>query len=420
MKQKKGLQGVKVLNHKIVIVGNGITAVTALKSIRDVDKNSEIHLIGDEKFFPYNRIRLSKGLLNTLEEDNILLQKKEWYKSNNINLHLNTEVTSINIKEKKVQLSNGNTIDYTKLLLAQGAHNLKPTISGINKKGVTTLRTLKDAWNIIEQIKNSNVVLIIGGGIQGLEIAWILSNMGKKVIIAELLPRLMPNQLDEKASKILQKAVRSHGIDIMLNTEISEIYGEDIVEGFTTKKGNSIPCNMIVYSIGIKSNTEILKDTGININRGIIINEQMETNIKDIYAAGDVAELNHKISGLWNISIGQGKVAGYNIAEKCAIYEHIVPVTTLKAFNLSLFSMGIIEEDKATDIIVEDKSENIYNKVFLNNNKIIGAIVIGQIRYSPALKIAIEKEIDLSDVNLNNVTFKDLIEIIKKKNKLGV
>lgn len=127
--------------------------------------------------------------------------------------------------------------------------------------------------------------------------------MGKKVIIAELLPGLMPIQLDEKASKILEKAVRSHGIDIMLNTEISEIYGEDTVEGFKTKQGDSISCDMIVYSIGIKPNTEILKDTRININKGIIINEQMETNIKDIYAAGDVAEFNNEIYGLWNISI---------------------------------------------------------------------------------------------------------------------
>lgn len=229
----------------------------------------------------------------------------------------------------------------------------------------------------------------------------------------------MALQLDEKASKILEKAVRSHGIDIMLNTEISEIYGDDAVEGFRTKQGHSISCDMIVYSIGIKPNTEILKDTGININKGIIVNEQMETNIKDIYAAGDVAEFNNKIYGLWNISIGQGKVAGYNIAEKYAVYKHIVPVTTLKAFNLSLFSMGIIEENKATDIIVEDKSEeNIYNKVLINNNKIIGAIVIGETKYSPALKTAIEKEIDLSDVNFNNVSFNELIEIIKKKNKL--
>lgn len=404
------------MNNKIVIIGNGIAGITAIKSIRKIDKESEIHLFGDEEFYPYNRLRLSKGLLNKLEENNILIQKKDWYDSNRISLYKDTKVISIDTDKKEIILSNNTGINYTKLLLANGARNIAPPIPGIDKSGVFTLRTLNDAWDIIESMNTKEKVLNIGGGIQGLEIAWVLSQMGKKVILAELLPRIMPKQLDEKASKILKEVVESQGIEVMLNTEITEIYGESKVEGFKTAKGESIKCDMVTYSIGIKPNIKILENTKVNTGKGIIVNNKMETNIKDIYAAGDVAEFDNKVYGLWNIAIGHGKVAGLNILGEESVYEHIVPVTTLNAFNISLFSMGIVEESKATDVVLEDKSEeNVYNKVFIKNDKVIGGIVIGNLKYSPILKIAIEKEIDLKGVDYKNVSFDELLQIIKER-----
>jgi len=202
----------------------------------------------------------------------------------------------------------------------------------------------------------------------------------------------------------------------MLNTKITKVDGDEKVKGFYTDSGDLVSCDMIMYSVGIKPNIEILKDTDIKTNIGVIVNEKMETNIKDIYASGDIAEYNNHIYGLWNISIGHGKVAGSNIVGKEMIYEHIVPVTTLNAFGLSLFSMGIIEESEASNIIIEDKSEeNIYNKILIKNNKVIGAIIIGNIRNSPILKTAIEKEIDLRGTDFNNVSFDELIETIKKR-----
>ncbi|AOT69014.1 NAD(P)/FAD-dependent oxidoreductase [Geosporobacter ferrireducens] len=402
--------------EKIVVIGNGIAAVTAVKAMREIDKECEIHLLGEERFYPYNRIRLSKGLLSTLEEDKILLQKKEWYEENGIRLYRGIKIISIDIENKSVATSDGNNLHYTKLLFANGARNFVPPIPGIDKEGVYTLKTLENAWDITEHVRDKNTILNIGGGIQGLETAWSLSQMGKKIIIAELLPRLMPRQLDEKASKILEKVVKSFGIEIMIGTQITEITGTDKVLGFKTSAGQSDQCDMVLYSVGVKPNIEILKETPVLTNKGIVVNEKMETNVSDIYAAGDIAEYHSEIYGLWNIAIGHGKVAGYNIMGKNSTYEHIVPVTTLNAFNLSLFSMGIVEEDQATNIVLEDQSEeNIYNKVYIKNNKVIGAIVIGDIRHSPALKTAIEKEIDLGDVDLNRVSFGELLEIIKER-----
>jgi nitrite reductase (NADH) large subunit len=404
------------LEDKIIIIGNGIAAITAIKSIREINQECEIHLFGEESFYPYNRVRLSKGLLGSLVEEKILLQKKEWYETNNVKLHRSTKIASVDTNKKTVTTSTEDTFGYTKLLIVSGAYNFKPPVPGIDKTGVYTLRTLRDAWDIVEEVKHEQEILNIGGGIQGLETAWILSQMGKKVNLVELLPRLMPRQLDEQASKILEKVVRSHGIEVMLGTQVNEILGIDKVEGIKTAQGQTIACDMITYSIGIRPNIGFLMDTPIKINKGIIVDEKMRTSVECIYAAGDVAEYGGEIYGLWNIAIEHGKVAGANMAGKNETYEHIVPVTTLSAFHLSLFSMGVIEDSKATDIVLEDRSaENVYNKVYIHNNKVIGAIVIGDIKHSPALKTAIEKEIDLSGVDFNSVSFHELIETIKKK-----
>lgn len=405
----------RYLSEKIVIVGNGIAAITAIKSIRQFDEESEIYLFGEEKFYPYNRIRLSKGLLTSLDEDKILLQKKEWYKNNHVNIHVHTKVVSIDTNNKKVKLDNDKEIEYTKLLLANGAKNRIPPITGIDKKGVFSLRTLQDARNILETIDDESKILNIGGGIQGLETAWILSQDGKKVIIAELLSRLMPKQLDEKASDILEKAIKQQDIDILLSIQLEEIIGRNNIEGFRTKEQEKIDCDGVLYSIGIMPNIDILKNSGITTNKGIIVDEKMATNIPDVFAAGDIVELDGKVFGLWNMAIEQGKVAGYNIVGKDVTYNHIVPVTTLNAFNLSLFSMGTVDDGEATDILVEEKSEeNSYKKILINDQKIIGAIIIGNVRSSPVLKAAIEKEKDLSQIDYKNVSIDEFIEIIKK------
>lgn len=400
--------------EKIVVVGNGIAGITAIKSIREINQKSEIHVIGEEKFYPYNRIRLSKGLFSALEEDKILLQKKEWYETNNVNLYPNIKVKSIDVDKKTVKLSDGNTLGYTKLLLANGASNIIPSVPGSNLKGVYTLRTLQDAWDVIEHLKEADVVANIGAGIQGLETAWILSQMGKKAILVGRSPVLMSKQLDKKSSFILERAVRACGVEVLLNTKVSEILGDDKVQGIKTTTGESYKCDMVTYSVGIKPNTEILEGTSIEVNKGIIVDEKMQTNIEDVYAAGDIVEYNSHVHGLWNISIGHGKTAGYNIAGKNSVYEDLIPITTLNAFNLSLFSMGEINDNKATDIVLEDRSdENIYNKVLISNKKVIGAIVIGQLKYSPILKTAIEKEMDLSGIDFSKVSFDELIQIIK-------
>lgn len=401
---------------RIVIIGSGIAGVTAAKAIREVDLESEVFLIGEEEYYPYNRIRLSKGIFSQLEENNILLQKKEWYEQNNIKILVNTKVVNVNTDSQEVLLYDGNKIKYDRLLFANGSSNRIPPINGVGKNGVYTLRNLNDALEIRSRLNESKEIIVIGGGIQGLETAWILQQHGKKVIVCELLSRLMPNQLDDNASNMLKDIIESYGIQILTNTAVKEILGDAKVEGILIDEKVELNCDMVIYSTGIKSNIDLLGNTDLQTARGILVNNKMETNIKNIYAAGDIAELNNQVAGLWNIAIAQGRVAGYNIAGREIVYENITPVTTLNAFDISLFSIGCIDETKSTNILV---GKNIdlkeYKKIFIKNNKIVGAIVIGDTKKSPLLKSAIEKGINLDKVDLSNISVNELFEKLKDK-----
>lgn len=403
------------LNEKIVIVGSGAAAVAAIKAIRKFDSRSEISVFGAEKFFPYYRIKLSKGLLGGLQEEKILLQKKEWYDANNIQLFLDKKVSGIIPEEKNIILEDGSSIPYTKLLLVNGASNFTPPIAGIDKTGVFAIRFLEDALKITEYLKDSQSIILIGGGIQNLEVANVLSKSGRKVTVIEFASRLMPRQLDEKAAEILKKAAETQGIDILLGAQVAEISGKEKVEKVITQTGIEIPCEMVLYSTGIRPNIQIVANTSIESNFGIKVDRKMETSESNVFAAGDIAEVDGRVYGLWNIAMQQGEIAGMNICGREALFEHAVPVTSLDAFGTFLFSMGEIEVKSDTQLFtkVDDMNQKYY-KVLVLNNQVVGAIVLGDMKNAMALKSAIEKKSNIYYHEKVGHSLEELLELIKK------
>lgn len=400
--------------ERIIIVGGGVAAVSAIKSIREVNENAELYLFGSERFYPYYRLRLTKGLFENAAEDKILLRKVDWYLQNNVNLHMGTTVRSIDTEKKEVTLEDGSCFTFDKLLLASGSHNFKPPINGIDKVGVYTIRKLDDVEQLNSYIKEKETILNIGGGIQGLETAWILHQNGKKVIIAEAMPRLMPRQLDERASSILKKSIEKLGIKLLINKQVKSIEGNQCVEGFTIDTGEFIPCDTVIYSVGVRANIDFLKDSAIKTNMGAVVNDYLETSEKGIYAAGDVAEYNGRLGGLWTVAVEQGTVAGYNIAGKETKYTSVIPSTMLNAFNVSLFSIGNVDENSCTQSMIEDKEDDInYKRLFIKDNKIVGAIVLGDTKKAVAMKSAVEKERDISEFDLDNMSIDELIDKLK-------
>lgn len=405
------------MRERVVIVGGGVAAVTAAKAIREINKDKEIIIYSEEKFYPYNRMRISKGMLSGIDEEKLLLEKRDWYDKNNIELNLNVKVTKIDIKEKVIDLSNGEKVNYSKLLLANGARNFQLPIKGINKKGVFSLRTLDDGKAILNNIAKVENILHIGGGVQGLELVSILAKAGKKVSVMEVSSRLMPRQLDEKASIILQAAAEKAGVNVLLNTKAEEVLGEDNLTGVVTVDNTIEECDMLIYAAGISPNSQVVSGSNIAVNKGIVVNNKMETNIKDVYAAGDVSEFNGTVFGLWNVATMQGKVAGINIAGEEAYFEGVVPVTTLEAFGISLFSMGVIDEEQASYIIKEEDIEkNIYKKIIIKEDRVIGGLFLNNPRAAVPLKEAIIKNVNLSTIDYKKCSLDNFIIKLKEVN----
>ncbi|MBU3142957.1 NAD(P)/FAD-dependent oxidoreductase [Clostridium sp. CF012] len=402
------------MSDNIVIIGGGVAAVNAVKAIREIDRDINIFIFQNEKYYPYYRIKLTKGLLDNLEEEKIMLHKKDWYELNNVKLYLDIEVIGIDTVKSEIILYDGSRFGYNKLLFANGSKNFMPPIEGIDKENVYTIRKLDNIRDIQNSINDKKNILNVGGGVQGIETAWSLNQHGKNAIIAEVQERLMPRQLDKRASEILKTSIESFKTKVLLNTQIVKILGENKVKGVETKEGKIIDSDMVIFSVGIRANKELLENTEVKTNIGIVVNERMETNIENVYAAGDVAELNGRIVGLWNISIEQGKTAGYNIAGKQVVYTGVVPVTILNAFNIALFSMGEVDEKQSDNTITEESSDGLtYKRLFIRDNKIIGAIVIGDNKHSTLLKNAIEKKNVFSNIDLLNAGVNDLLAKLK-------
>jgi nitrite reductase (NADH) large subunit len=322
---------------KIIIIGAGIACVSAIKAIRLQNKDIKITVYGEETYYPYKRIRLTKDLASGIQESSLLVEKQSWYEENKVTIYKEKKVIRINPSAHRIYLSDGTVDEYTALLLANGASNLVLPIKGVEKENVFTLRNLLDAQVILEQAEKSKKVLMIGGGILGLEIAWSLTKLGKKVTIVEALPELMSRQLDERASAILKKVVEAHGVVVHTGSQVKELTGNRRVEGFITDQNLSQSCEMVIHCTGIRPNIQLVEDTGIQINRGIVVNNRMETNLPDIYAAGDVAEYQGAIPGLWSVASLQGEIAGSNIAGIRRVYDVPAAATVMNAFHYTMF-----------------------------------------------------------------------------------
>lgn len=396
------------------IIGSGVAAVNAAKAIRDNDKEANILIFGAENSLPYNRIKLSKELFSDLSSEKVLIKKEKWYQNQNIKVIPNTSIEKIDTDNRVIITSTGEKTDYYKLLICTGAKNRKLPISGFDKEGVYTIREMHEAEDFKAFIENRKSIVNIGGGVQGLETAWSIHQSGKKVSIVEVAPTLMARQLDQKTSTLLKNKIKEAGVDVYLNTSIKHIIGEDKVEGI--KIGDqTILCDSIIYSIGVVPNIDLVENTEIDTNIGIIVNEKMETNVENIYAAGDVTELNGEVEGLWGRALDQGKVAGKNMTSTTEIYQKTIPFTVFNAFNIALFSIGLIDESQCDMTIIEEGGDKEYTRVFIKNNKIVGVISLESIVASMPYKTAIENQVSLVGIDLNNISIKELMIEVKER-----
>ncbi len=359
-----------------IIIGNGVAGTTAAENIRKNDSKGKITIITDEDLSFYYRIRLNEYISGDIGQDDLLAKKASWYGDNNIDLKLNTRITGADPDKKTVVTEKGESLVYDKLLIAAGSHSFIPPITGYLTQGVFAVRNISDARNIMAYAGSINDVVVIGGGLLGLEAGNAFRKMGKNVTVVEFFPRLLPRQLDVDGAKRLQTIMEGMGFTFRLDAKTEEIEGEDAVKAVRLEGGETLEAQMVVISAGVRPNMDLAGPLGLETDKGIKINEHLLTNRPDIYAAGDVAEFNGMPYGIWPAAMDQGKIAGANMAGVDTVYNGTTMANTLKVVGIDLASAGDIDADnKYESKTVSD--ENTYKKIVLDNNKIIGCIMLG-------------------------------------------
>jgi nitrite reductase (NADH) large subunit len=359
-----------------LIIGNGVAGATAAESIRKQDKEGTVTMVSDEAVPFYYRIRLNERISGDVVESDLIAKKEQWYKDLNVELRLKTRVVGAEPGEKVVMTEDGRKIPYDVLLLATGSHSFIPPIQGSDKKGVFTLRSLKDAREISAWAKNVEDVVLIGGGLLGLEAGNALRKLRKKVTVVEFFPRLLPRQLDADGAERLQTMMEGMGFSFRLGAKTREITGEDGVDGVLLEGGEVLSAGMVIISAGVRPNMELAEPLGLDHDKGIKADEHLRTNRPDIFAAGDVAEFRGMPYGIWPAAMEQGKIAGINMAGGDMTYEGTTMANTLKVVGIDLASAGDIDADNKFDSRVVSDRE-VYRKIVIDDNRIIGCIMLG-------------------------------------------
>lgn len=379
---------------QLILIGNGMAGIRAIEEVLKLKPNEfDITVFGSEPYPNYNRIQLSKVLQGDTDVSDITLNEWQWYEDNSIRLYPGETVTHID-KDKQIVFTDKDREEaYDTLIIATGSNPFMLPIPGADKEGVTAFRDIKDCEKMIDYSKNFKKAAVIGGGLLGLEAARGLLNLGMQVDVIHLNDFLMERQLDLAAGQLLQKELESQGMNFLLNKQTAEIIGEKNVTGLKFNDGETIDADLIVMAVGIKPNIALAKENGIRVNRGILVNDFMETDVPNIFAVGECVEHRETVYGLVAPLYEQGQAMAKRI---CGLdgqgYQGSVLSTQLKVSGVDVFSTGKINEDEDTKAIkVFDDWNGTYKKLIVDDGKLTGAVLFGDTKDGTRLLSLIKK-----------------------------
>lgn len=370
-----------MLKQNLVLIGNGMAGVRTLEELLKLaPEHYHITVFGEEPYGNYNRIMLSPVLASEKTIEQIMLNDDDWYTANNITLHKGKRVEQINRARREVIATDGTVAHYDRLIIATGSNPFMLPIPGANKRGVLSFRDINDVHQMLEASSQYKKAIVIGGGLLGLEAANGLLKQGMDVSVVHINDTLMERQLDKPAAKLLQQSLEARGMHFLLEASTAELLGDERVTGVRFKDGLEVEADLVVMAVGIKPNIALAKSTGLYCERGIVVNDTMQT-ITDpkIYAIGECVQHRGIAYGLVAPLFEQAKVAANHLAQYgIARYQGTVTSTKLKVTGIELFSAGdFIGNDKTEEIVFKDAGAGTYKKIVLQDNQIKGAVLYG-------------------------------------------
>jgi len=397
---------------KVVIIGNNVAGTFTAQNIRYLNDEVDIEIFTQEPYPYYTRIKLPELISKKVTIDDLIVFKDEWYKNKKLKLNLNKKVLNINPKDHTINIEGENDpVAYDKLILALGSVPNIPPIKNasemkIKKKGLFTLRSIEDALEIQDYIKKfaSKKAIVIGGGLLGLELANQIKNYNLETTVVEFFPRLLPRQLDEECGTMLKEEIESRGINVVLDAATEEILGNGRVTGIKLKGGQTLDADIVLIQAGIRPTIDLGKDANIKTNRGIVVNDFLETSEKDVYAVGDCIEYKNQIWGIIPACMEQSKIVASSVLGlKKTDYKGTTPKNTLKIVGLELTSIGTIDPTKGEggswEILKRaDKKDCCYQKLVLKDNKLKGAILFGENKAMSYVYNKMEEDVDRDEL----------------------
>jgi NAD(P)H-nitrite reductase large subunit len=420
---------------QFVIIGNSAAGIAAVEAIRQKDKTSKVMVISDEDYSSYCRCLISYYLAGEVKEDKVLYKPETFYKENNIELLLNKKVLRVDPKKNRITFEDKNQLNYDCLLIATGASPKFPEIQGIKKRGVFGFRTIKDAKDIEGLLPVTKTASVLGGGLIGLKAAYALKkrNIEVKVIIKS--KQALSQMLDYEAALLVQERLEENGIELVLGQDATEIIGNGDIKAVKLDSGKVLGSSIVIVGKGVSANMDIIKETDIKVNEGIIADDLLRTNISNIYTAGDVCESfdltlgKYSVNALWPIAVEQGKIAGANMAGENIHYEGSVGINSIEFFGLAVISLGIYKvRDEEKNLFEElkylDTKARLYKKLVLKDNILLGVILVGDIKNSGVFLRLIRERINVSTFKerllQENFGYPDIMDFVRDKESIYV
>jgi len=388
--------------EQLVLIGNGMAGVRTIEEI--LERNStkyEITIIGEEPYTNYNRIMLSNVLQNKMTVDEIITNPMQWYEDNSIRLVHHDPAVRIDTENKQVTTVSGACITYDKCIIATGSRAFILPIEGAQLQGVLGFRTIDDTVQMIEMAKSCKRAAVIGGGLLGLEAAKGLLDQGMEVTVIHLEKWIMETQLNEQAGNLLKKDMEKQGIQFLMEKKTTRILGATKVEGLEFSDGSILEADLVVMAVGIRPVTGLAKEAGLNVGRGIVVDDFMATSTEGVYAVGECAEHNQTMYGLVAPLYEQGKVLADVLTDRATDgYRGSTVSTSLKVSGCDLFSAGIIHEsDDVKGIEAFNGLANSYKKLYIQNNRVVGIVLYGDTSEENRYYKMLRDKVDITTLN---------------------
>jgi nitrite reductase (NADH) large subunit len=389
------------MTQKLVIIGNGMAPGRMLEHLLETAPGAySITIFNAEPRVNYDRIMLSPVLSGEKTFEEIIIHGDGWYIQNNITLYKGHKIIAIDRVAKTVTSDQGVSEPYDKLVIATGSNPFIIPVPGANLPGVLSYRDLDDVQAMMLAAQSRSKAIVIGGGLLGLEAAAGLKEQGMDVTVVHVMPTLMERQLDASAGYLLQKALEDRGIKVMTKANTKQIIGEKRVEGVELADGTIIPATLVVMAVGIRPNSAIAKEAGVEVNRGIVVTDYMQTSDPDIFALGECAEVGGQVYGLVAPLYDMARVLAARLTgDHDAVFKPVDTPTKLKVTGINLFSLGdFAEGEDRQEIVLRDAAAGVYKRVVLKDNKIIGTVLYGETADGAWFNDLKKKQTDISDM----------------------